>query len=116
MSPLNPFAQKPGQLRLHEVQLVHHLSEIVARLGGLTKGEALGIKVIGHAPITNPGVVNTPLPHSDRGLGRKNRLIPVTTISTCRPPQREQTSRWRQPSMDVSAPHRVAISAGLGST
>jgi hypothetical protein len=32
------------------------------------------------------------------------------------PPQREQTSRSRQSSTDVSAPYQVAISAGSGST
>ena len=47
---------------------------------------------------------------------RGHRFVPVTTISTCRPPQREQTSRSRQWSTDVSAPYRVAISVGSGST
>jgi hypothetical protein len=38
------------------------------------------------------------------------------TISTCRLPQREQISRSRQSRTAVSAPYRVAISAGSGST
>src|SRR5262249_9690043 len=45
-----------------------------------------------------------------------HRFVPVTTISTCRPPHREHTSRWRQLSTEVSAPYREAISAGSGST
>jgi hypothetical protein len=44
------------------------------------------------------------------------RLVPVTTISACRPPQREQTSLSRQSRTLVSAPYRAAISAGSGST
>jgi hypothetical protein len=38
------------------------------------------------------------------------------TISTCRLPQREQTSRSRQSSTVLAAPYRWAISAGSGST
>jgi hypothetical protein len=34
-------------LGLYEIQLVHNLSEVVAGLGGLPEGEALGIEV-GH--------------------------------------------------------------------
>jgi len=41
---------------------------------------------------------------------------PLTIISACRLPQREQTSRSRQSSTGVSAPYRAAISAGSGST
>jgi hypothetical protein len=37
-------------------------------------------------------------------------------ISTCRLPQREQTSRSRQSGTVVSAPYRAAVSAGSGST
>jgi hypothetical protein len=40
--------RKSGQMRLHEIQLVHDLSEVVAGLGGLAEGEAVGIE-IGHA-------------------------------------------------------------------
>jgi hypothetical protein len=36
---------------------------------------------------------------------RSHRLVPVTTISTCRPPHREQTSRSRQSSTEISAPY-----------
>jgi hypothetical protein len=36
--------------------------------------------------------------------------FPLTSISTCRLPQREQTSRSRQSSTDVSAPYRADIS------
>jgi hypothetical protein len=44
------------------------------------------------------------------------RLVPVTTISACRPPQREPTSLSRQSRTLVSAPYRAAISAGSGPT
>jgi hypothetical protein len=44
------------------------------------------------------------------------RSVPLTTISTWRLPQREQTSRSRQSSTGVSAPYRAAISARSGST
>jgi hypothetical protein len=44
------------------------------------------------------------------------RSVPVTTISTCRPPHPEQTSRWRQSRTLVAAPYCRAISAGSGST
>ena len=44
------------------------------------------------------------------------RPVPLTTISACRLPQREQTSRSRQSSTGVSAAYRAAISAGSGST
>jgi hypothetical protein len=47
---------------------------------------------------------------------RYPRLVPLTTISTCRPPQREHTSFSRQSRTLVSAPYRAAISAGSGST
>ena len=33
-------------MALHELQLVHDLSEVVAGLGGLTEGKALGIEVM----------------------------------------------------------------------
>ena len=45
---LIPPCRKSGQLRLHEIQLVHDLSEVIAGLGGLAEGEAVGIE-IGHA-------------------------------------------------------------------
>jgi hypothetical protein len=58
---LIPAGREAGELALHEFQLVHDLREIIAGLGGLPKGETLGIEVvIGHASITNPGVVNGP--------------------------------------------------------
>jgi hypothetical protein len=44
------------------------------------------------------------------------RAVPVTTMSTCRPPHPEQTSRSRQSRTDVFAPYEAAISAGSGST
>jgi hypothetical protein len=40
---LTPARWEVGELALHEIQLVHNLSEVVARLGSLTKGEALGV-------------------------------------------------------------------------
>src|SRR5260370_15325823 len=46
----------------------------------------------------------------------RRRSVPVTTISPCRLPHMEQTSRSRQLSTGVSAPYRAAISAGSGST
>jgi len=45
---LIPPCRKSGQLRLHEIQLVHDLSEVIAGLGGLAEGRAVGIE-IGHA-------------------------------------------------------------------
>jgi len=50
--------RKPDDQLLDEIQLVHHLGEVVAGLGRLTEGEALGIKVTGHVRIINRGVVN----------------------------------------------------------
>jgi hypothetical protein len=44
------------------------------------------------------------------------RLVPLTTISTCRLPHREQTSRSRQSRTLVPSPYRRACSAGSGST
>ena len=46
----------------------------------------------------------------------RGRLVPLTTISVCRLPHLEQTSRSRQSSAGVSVPCRAAISAGSGST
>jgi hypothetical protein len=34
---------QPGQLLLYKIQLVHDLREVIAGLGGLPEGEALGI-------------------------------------------------------------------------
>jgi len=48
---LIPAGREAGQLRLNEVQLVHDLGEVVARLSGLLKGEALGVE-IAHAALT----------------------------------------------------------------
>jgi hypothetical protein len=45
---LIPPCRKWGQLRLHEIRLVHDLSEVIAGLGGLAEGRAVGIE-IGHA-------------------------------------------------------------------
>jgi hypothetical protein len=42
---------------------------------------------------------------------RGHRFVPVTTISTCRPPHREHTSRSRQSRTDVSAPYRASAMA-----
>ena len=47
---------------------------------------------------------------------RYRRSVPVTTISTSRPPHPEQTSRERQSRTGVSAPYRATISAGSGSS
>jgi hypothetical protein len=55
---LIPTCREPGDQLLNELQLVHHLREVVAGLGGLAKGEALGIEVIRHALIINRAVVN----------------------------------------------------------
>jgi hypothetical protein len=44
------------------------------------------------------------------------RSVPVTTISTCRLPHGEHTSRSRQLGTAISAPYRCACSAGSGST
>ena len=53
----------------------------------------------------------------DRGaINRYRRSVPVTTMSTLRPPHREQTSRSRHSGTAVSAPYRSAISAASGST
>jgi hypothetical protein len=51
-----------------------------------------------------------------RATRAAHRLVPVTTISTCRPPHLEQTSLSRQSRTLVSAPYRAAIPAGSGST
>lgn len=40
--------RKSGQMRPHQIQLVHDLSEVIAGLGCLAEGEAVGIE-IGHA-------------------------------------------------------------------
>ena len=45
----------------------------------------------------------------------RGRLVPLTTISACRLPHREHTSRSRQSGTGVSAPYRAAISAGRAS-
>ena len=42
----------------------------------------------------------------------RDRLVPLTTISACRLPQRGQTSRSRQSGTVVSTPYCAAISAG----
>ena len=55
---LIPAGREPGQLRLHELQLHHDLREVITGFGGLPEGEAFGIEVIGHAPITNLSVAN----------------------------------------------------------
>ena len=54
-----PFAKRWRlRLRWTAIQLVHDLREVIAGLGGLAEGEAFGIEVIGHAPITNLSVAN----------------------------------------------------------
>jgi hypothetical protein len=40
----------------------------------------------------------------------RRRFVPVTSISMCRLPQREQTNRPRQSITVVSAPYRATIS------
>jgi len=42
---LIPARREASDQFLNEVQLVHHLGEVVAGLGGLAEGEALGIEV-----------------------------------------------------------------------
>jgi len=49
---LSPARGEPGQLCLHEIQLVHDLREVIPGLGGLTKGEVFGIEV-GHAALNS---------------------------------------------------------------
>jgi len=49
---LIPARREPGQLLLHEIQLVHNLGEVIAGLGGLAEGEAFGIEV-GHAALNS---------------------------------------------------------------
>jgi hypothetical protein len=44
--------------QLQRIQLFHDPSKVVTGLGGLPKGEVLGVEIIGHAPITNPDVFN----------------------------------------------------------
>jgi len=50
------------------------------------------------------------------GQGSCRRSVPVTTMSTCRPPHPEQTSRSRHSGTVVWTPYRSAISAASGST
>jgi hypothetical protein len=57
--------------------------------------------------------VTTPAGRLTRGgvkgsIYSRRRFVPVTTISTLRLPQREQTSRPRQLITLVAAPYRVA--------
>jgi hypothetical protein len=42
---LIPTRREPGQLHFQKIQLVHDLREIIAGLGGLAEGEAVGIEV-----------------------------------------------------------------------
>lgn len=66
-----------------------------ARNGKPSRGECKG-RMEGER-LRSPGVTLSP-------------RRPLTTISTCRLPQREQTSRSFQSGIEVSAPHRAAIS------
>jgi hypothetical protein len=50
-----------GQLLLHKIQLVHDLSEVIAGLGGLPEGKAVGVEVIGHVTYTSTCLVNIAL-------------------------------------------------------
>src|SRR6516164_10268615 len=50
-----------GQLLLHKIQLVHYLSEVIAGLGGLPEGKAVGVEVIGHVTLTSTCLVNIAL-------------------------------------------------------
>ena len=52
---LIPARREPGDQFLHELQLVHHLGEIIAGLGSLSEGEALGIE-IGHVDCIAVGI------------------------------------------------------------
>jgi hypothetical protein len=61
-------------------------------------------------------ITDAQLPLWDAFARMRRRHLPVATISTCGLLHREQTSRSRQSSTDVSAPYRVAISGGSGST
>jgi len=56
---LIPPCQKSGQMRLHEIQRVHDLSEVIAGLGGLAEGEAVGIE-IGHAAMLSARALMLP--------------------------------------------------------
>src|SRR6516225_622587 len=58
---LIPARREPGQLLLDEIQLVHDLGEVIASLGGLAEGEALGVEV-GHTALTGSGLASTFLP------------------------------------------------------
>jgi hypothetical protein len=42
-------------------QLVHDLSEVIAGLGGLPEGKAVGVEVIGHVTYTSTCLVNIAL-------------------------------------------------------
>jgi hypothetical protein len=53
---LIPPRWKPGDQLLDEIQLDYHLGEVLAGLGGLPKGEALGIEVIGHVDCIAQGI------------------------------------------------------------
>ena len=55
---LIPARREASQLRLSELQLVHDLSEVVAGLGSLTKGEAVGID-LGHVACAAVGMQQT---------------------------------------------------------
>ena len=64
---LSPARGEPGQLCLHEIQLVHDLREVIPGLGGLTKGEVFGIEV-GHTALTGSRLAITFLPGGRRAL------------------------------------------------
>ena len=46
---------------LHKIQLDHDLSEVIAGLGGLPEGTAVGVEVIGHVTLTSTCLVNIAL-------------------------------------------------------
>jgi hypothetical protein len=48
-------------LLLHKIQLVDNLSEVIAGLGGLPEGKAVGVEVIGHVTLTSTCLVNIAL-------------------------------------------------------
>ena len=62
---------------------------------------------------TNPILLRDLARRREDALGADS---PLTTMSTCRLPQREQTCRSCQSSTGVSAPYRATISEGSGST
>lgn len=61
---------------LHKIQLVHDLSEVIAGLGGLPEGKAVGVEVIGHVTYTSTCLVNIALGPAQPAT----RLAPVKSV------------------------------------